>query len=157
MCDEIDAALVTGRSSLRELAGRYDISPSAVRRHRIAHLPAQLLRAKHVEETARANSLLDQVQALQGRASMILKRAEAAGDHRMALAALREMRGTIELLARLAIRNGAVIEVELVERYTNKVIDLLCELLSQEQAQTANDQLQHFLEAELAASNQARS
>jgi hypothetical protein len=48
------------------------------------------------------NTLLAQVRALSERAGAILNRAERAGDLRVALVAVREVRGGLELLAKLA-------------------------------------------------------
>jgi hypothetical protein len=45
----------------RSVAKRFELSESAVYRHKTEHLPTQLLKAKEVEEAARADDLLDQV------------------------------------------------------------------------------------------------
>ena len=82
----IDQALVTG-APYRSVAKRFRLSESAVYRHKTEHLPVHLLRAKEVEEVARADDLLDQVRSLQAHALDILERAEKAGDLRTALAA----------------------------------------------------------------------
>ena len=50
---------------------------------------------------AHGDSLLDQVRSLQGKALAILVQAEAAGDLRTALGAVREARGNQELLAKM--------------------------------------------------------
>jgi hypothetical protein len=97
---EIDRALVGGASN-RSAASLYDVSEAAVRRHKANHLPAKLVMAQAAEEVAEADSLLDQVRDLQGRAYGILDKAEAADDLRTALGAIREARGNLELLAKL--------------------------------------------------------
>src|SRR5215208_7019854 len=97
----IDKALVTG-APYRSVANRFDLSESAVYRHKTEHLPAHLLRAKKVEEMAQADDLLDQVRHLQTHALDILDRAEKAGDLRTALAAISQARGNLELLGKLA-------------------------------------------------------
>jgi transposase-like protein len=97
----IDQALVTG-ASYRSVAKRFGLSESAVYRHKTEHLPAHLLKAKEVEEAARADDLLDQVRNLQAHALDILERAEKAGDLRTALAAISQARGNLELLGKLA-------------------------------------------------------
>src|SRR5215207_4870545 len=97
----IDQALVTG-ASYRSVAKRFELSESAVYRHKTEHLPAHLLKAKEVEEVARADDLLDQVRSLQAHALDILERAEKAGDLRTALAAISQARGNLELLGKLA-------------------------------------------------------
>jgi transposase-like protein len=97
----IDEALVSG-ARYRSVAKRFELSDSAVYRHKTDHLPAHLLRAREVEEAARADDLLDQVRHLQAHALDILERAEKAGDLRTALAAISQARGNLELLGKLA-------------------------------------------------------
>jgi hypothetical protein len=97
----IDEALVSG-APYRTVAKRFVLSESAVYRHKIEHLPSHLLKAKEVEEAARADDLLEQVRNLQGHALDILERAEKAGDLRTALAAISQARDNLELLGKLA-------------------------------------------------------
>lgn len=96
----IDAALVRGDPN-RRIAARFGLTEQAVRRHAAAHLPALLVRAQEAEEMADADDLLEQVNSLHRRTLVILGQAEVAGEHRMALAAIREARGNLELLGRL--------------------------------------------------------
>jgi hypothetical protein len=91
----IDEALVTG-APYRSVAKRFDLSESAVYRHKTDHLPAHLLKAREVEEVARADDLLEQVRNLQAHALDILERAEKTGDLRTALAAISQARGADE-------------------------------------------------------------
>ena len=72
-----------------------------MRRHRGNHLPAKLAMAQAAEEAAEADTLLDQVKGLQGRAYALLDKAEEAGELKTALSAIREARGNLELLAKL--------------------------------------------------------
>jgi hypothetical protein len=74
----IDAALVSG-IPYRSVAKRFELSESAVYRHKTEHLPAHLLKAREVEEVAKADDLLDQVRFLQEHALDILERAEKTG------------------------------------------------------------------------------
>jgi hypothetical protein len=97
----IDEDLVTG-APYRSVAKRFGLSESSVYRHKTEHLPAHLLKAREVEEAARADDLLDQVRHLQAHALDILERAERAGDLRTALAAISQARGNVELLGKLA-------------------------------------------------------
>jgi hypothetical protein len=97
----IDESLVTG-APYRSVAKQFRLSESAVYRHKSEHLPAHLLKAREVEEAARADDLLDQVRDLQAHALDILERAEKAGDLRTALAAISQARGNLELLGKLA-------------------------------------------------------
>jgi len=97
----LDEALVTG-APYRSVAKRFELSESSVYRHKTEHLPAHLLKAREVEEAARADALLEQVRHLQGHALDILERAEKAGDLRTALSAISQARGNLELLGKLA-------------------------------------------------------
>jgi hypothetical protein len=98
--DEIEANLIAGES-FRHIAARFETSTGALQRHKSDHLPAHLIRAKDADEVARADDLLEQVQHLQLSALSILQKAEEGGDLRTALAAIREARGNLELLAKL--------------------------------------------------------
>jgi transposase-like protein len=97
----IDEALVSG-TPYRSVAKRFGLSESAVYRHKTERLPTHLLKAREVEEAARADELLDQVRDLQAHALDILESAEKAGDLRTALAAISQARGNLELLGKLA-------------------------------------------------------
>ncbi len=97
---EIDQALVRG-ATLWEIAGNFGISKSAVHRHAESHIPEVLKHALRAEEAAHGDALLGQVLDLRDRALGVLDKAESAEDHRTALAAIREARATVELLAKL--------------------------------------------------------
>ena len=96
----IDQALVAG-TPYRAVAERFAASPPSVYRHQQGHLPATMLKAREAQEVAHADGLLAQLQSLQQKTLEILARAKGAGDLRSALAALRELRGTVELTAKL--------------------------------------------------------
>ena len=98
---EIDAALVEHRP-FRAIARQFDASKDALIRHHDNHLPAELVKAKEAAEVANADSLLDQVTSLRTRAITILDSAEESGDLKTAISAIREARGCIELLGKLA-------------------------------------------------------
>ena len=100
----IDQALVAG-TPYRAVAERFAASPPSVYRHQQGHLPATMLKAREAQEVAHADGLLAQLQSLQQKALEILARAEGMGDLRSALAALRELRGTVELTAKLTDRS----------------------------------------------------
>jgi transposase-like protein len=97
----IDEALVSG-ASYRSVAKRFELSESAVYRHKTDHLPKHMVKAKEAEEVAQADDLLEQVRHLQTHALDILGRVEEAGDLRTALAAISQARGNLELLGKLA-------------------------------------------------------
>ncbi len=98
--EAIDRALVGGASN-RSLASLYDVSEAAVRRHRTNHLPARMVMAQEAAEIVHADTLLDDVRGLQVSTLAILARAELSGELRVALSAIREARGNLELLAKM--------------------------------------------------------
>jgi hypothetical protein len=97
---------------LRHIASRFDTSTATLRRH-AEHIPAKLTKAKEAKEIARADTLLDEVKSLQARALKILDVSEGTGDLPTALKAIREARGCLELLGRLAgeLKDGITINV----------------------------------------------
>jgi hypothetical protein len=97
----VDRSLVDGRD-VRDLAACYEVSKSAVDRHRASHLPAALAQARAAAVVAQADDLLDEVQRLKARAVSILDAAEQKGKYAAAIMALREARSCIELLAEMA-------------------------------------------------------
>jgi hypothetical protein len=97
----IDETLVTG-APYRSVAKQFELSESAVYRHKTEHLPIYLLKAREAAEVAQADNLLNQVRSLQTHVLDILERAEKAGDLRTALAAISQARGNLELLGKLA-------------------------------------------------------
>lgn len=112
--EAIDAALVTG-GTLRTIADRWQVSKTALLRHRGEHLPAHLTRAKDAAEVASADALLAQVGDLHRRTLALLDTAEDGDDIKAALAAIREARGNLELLAKLVGQLGEQPPVALVE------------------------------------------
>ena len=101
----IDQSLVAG-TPYRTVAERFAAGPASVYRHQQGHLPATMLKAREAQEVAHADGLLAQLQSLQQKALGILARAEGMGDLRSALTALRELRGTVELTAKLTRPDG---------------------------------------------------
>lgn len=99
--DAIDAALLGGES-FRTIAHRLSVSLDALKRHKRDHLPEHLSKAARAAEAADATDLLGQMADLHRRTLAILKLAEGAGDGRMALMAVREARGNLELLGKLS-------------------------------------------------------
>jgi len=97
--DEIDTLYIQG-SPYRSIAKHFKLSESAAYRH-IQHLPKTLLKAKEVKEIAKADSLLEQLEELQTRTNSVFKKAEKQKDLRTCLAAIREARGNLELIAKL--------------------------------------------------------
>jgi hypothetical protein len=97
---EIDADLAGGQSNLA-VADAYSLSKDSVRRHRASHLSPSLKAVAAKRETAGAVKAIDRVEDLYARASGILEAATADGQAGVSLAAVRELRGLVELLAKL--------------------------------------------------------
>jgi hypothetical protein len=95
--DAIEDAFIAGTPK-RRIASHYGVSERAVRYHLREHLPALLALARDAERAARADTLLDRIEALQSRTLAILEAAEETNEHRTALSAIREARGNLELI-----------------------------------------------------------
>jgi len=106
---DIDELLVNG-IGLRKIAERFSLSTTSTYRHK-AHINRTLLKANEVREVAQADNLLKQVRDLQTRALNVLLKTEESEDWRAATGAIREARGCLELLCRLA---GELKEVQTV-------------------------------------------
>jgi hypothetical protein len=96
---EIEMAIVAGAAN-RRIAAQFDLSESAIRRHRAVHLPA-LLALSTEELTTQRESVRAGARLLYSKALTLLTRAEQDPDVRAMAAALREARGCLELLAKL--------------------------------------------------------
>ncbi len=94
----IDTALALGQLPARRVASLYAVSEQALRRHRATHLPRKLADAQAVSRTVEAADLLAELKELRTKAMSLLLQAERAGDIRTALAGIREVRATLELL-----------------------------------------------------------
>ena len=94
--ETIDAAIVGG-GALRAIACQYTVGREALRRHK-AHIPKAVATAREAEEVAEADRLLAIVHDLMKSAIGTITQAEAGGDLRTKLAAIREARETAKLL-----------------------------------------------------------
>lgn len=97
---DIEAAIVSGKSR-RAVASQYGLSKDGVARHEANHLSPALKGVVTKREVAGATSALDRLEHLYGRASRVLDAAEAEGKASLSLAAVRELRGLVETLARI--------------------------------------------------------
>ncbi len=109
----IDRALVDGQPAPMVAAIYRELSDDAVRRHKEAHLPERLSKARDIHEMLEADDLLGQVRTLQRQALAILAKASTTGDLRTALGAIGQARGNLELLAKLLgeLRETPVVNV----------------------------------------------
>lgn len=93
---------VANRVPLRTIADQHGVSKSAIIRHR-DHCGALAGVVDAVQRTdqTRRETVQARMEALQQRTMRLLRSAEAAGELRTALGAIREARGNLELLAKL--------------------------------------------------------
>lgn len=101
--EAIDAAIVEGRDSLRNIALRYGTSAPTVLRHR-EHVSGALVLAARAEETTRADGLLEILREGVADARRLRDRAEQEGDTRAALVAVRTLCDIVEKLADIGER-----------------------------------------------------
>ena len=97
---EIDQALLTGEP-LRDIAGRFRTSRSALLRHKQADIPATLAKAKQAEEEVRAETLFDRLRAINRETVEILREARESSSPSIALAAINRVERQLEFEARL--------------------------------------------------------
>jgi len=105
--------------AFRNIAEQFQVSTSALVRHFDDHLPSSLVKAQKAAEASQADALLAQVVDLRGKALGVLEQAETAGDLKTALTAIRETRGCVELLAKLAgqLKDSPTINVVLMPEW----------------------------------------
>ena len=151
---EIDQMLVA-KTPLRTVAKQTGTSHSALFRHS-QHIAGAIAKAtgaalastsamaaaKVVEQAADAQTLLSQVQQLNARAIVILDAAQDAGKHHTALAAIREVRGCLELLGKLSgelqARQTNVAVAVAVERSEIDVPELIERIIGSREEQIDN-------------------
>lgn len=95
----IEQELLTGRP-YRSVAKQFAAAPDAVFRHK-RHLPGKLVKAEEAKQVAQAETLIEQLGVLNEKARDLAAKAEASGDYRTALLAVRELVRIVELCARL--------------------------------------------------------
>jgi hypothetical protein len=96
---EIEELLATRQGTYRGIARIYSVSEDAVSRHVASgHISELIALAADAERAAKADSLLDRLEALHRRTLTILEASEDTNEHRTALAAIREARSNLELI-----------------------------------------------------------
>lgn len=97
---EIDRELVKGISHSK-IANQFGVDSQAVRRHGELHLSRQLVKSYEMRQAIESTGLVTEIQDLLKRSKHILRRAERDDKLSLALGAIRETRGTLELMARI--------------------------------------------------------
>jgi hypothetical protein len=97
---EIDRALLD-TDSLRDIAGRFDVSRSALDRHKADHLPEQLSKAQEADEVTQADDLLGRLDELWKEAKEIEARAKKSDDLRTAIQGIGQLARIVEVMAKI--------------------------------------------------------
>jgi hypothetical protein len=123
---EIDKDLVNG-TALRDIAGRFSISKSALERHKADHIPHSLLKAQEVQDVARGDRLASELIELKDDVHRMKSKAEKAGDLKTALVAVDKALRALELQARLAqiIDDRPQVNVLIDARVQQAIVDAL--------------------------------
>ena len=133
--DAMEDAFIAGQAK-RRIASQYGVSERAVRYHMREHLPALLALARDAERAARADTLLDRMEALQSQTLAIL---DAPEDQRTALAAIAQARRNLELIGEVTreLDRAGTINLELTVEWQEVKAVLVNTLASYPEAQQA--------------------
>jgi hypothetical protein len=131
----MEDAFIAGQAK-RRIASRHGVSERAVRYHMREHLPALLALARDAERAARADTLLDRMEALQSQTLAIL---DAPEDQRTALAAIAQARRNLELIGEVTkeLDRAGTINLELTVEWQEVRAVLVNTLASYPEAQQA--------------------
>jgi hypothetical protein len=131
----MEDAFIAGQAK-RRIASQHGVSERAVRYHMREHLPALLALARDAERAARADTLLDRMEALQSQTLAIL---DAPEDQRTALAAIAQARRNLELIGEIAkeLDRTPTINLELSVEWQEVKAVLVNTLASYPEAQQA--------------------
>lgn len=98
---EIDRRLLERAESFQTIASDIGLSSTSLQRHRVACIPAQLVKAKEHVEISSAAGLVERLKELGGITRQILARAIAEKKSDIALKAIARLEKQTELEARL--------------------------------------------------------
>ena len=136
----IEELLATRQSTYRGIARKYGVSEDAVSRHvKAGHVSQLLALAADAERAAQADNLLDRIEALHSRTLAILEAVEGTDEHGTALAAIREARRNLELIAEVTreLDRAGTINLELTVEWQEVKAVLVNTLASYPEAQQA--------------------
>jgi hypothetical protein len=114
--EQIDAALAVRNASFSAIARTHSVSRDSIARHCAEHLPKALQAVSRDVEAWRGERIADSVHWLEREARRLSKLAEDEGDLRTALAGLAQVKGAVELRAKLAgeLQEGSKVGVVIV-------------------------------------------
>jgi hypothetical protein len=112
--DEIEDAFIAGTPK-RRIAAQYNVGERAVRDHIKNHLPELLAMARDAQRAARADTLLDRIEALQRATEALVAEAEKTGNFRDRFRGVAEMRRNLELVGEITkeLNRSTTINLEL--------------------------------------------
>lgn len=113
---QVDEALLTHRVAYRAIARAHGLSHDALMRHERAHLGLSWQQSKELAAMLSAETLLSRLSDLDQKVEHVYAVADAAGDLRVALGAIREARTVVEAYARLGTLEDLEARVTLLER-----------------------------------------
>ena len=114
--EEINRLLLCS-DSYRDLARQFGLSKDALARHKESHIPKELLKSNDIQEIAKADVLLVQLEEIREKTLSLLDKAERAADTRVygaPVAYLREVREQIKLLAELEGRLASQPQITII-------------------------------------------
>jgi hypothetical protein len=136
----IEELLATRQSTYRGITRKYGVSEDAVSRHvKAGHVSHLLALAADAERAARADGLLDRIEALHSQTLAILEAVEGTDEHGTALAAIREARRNLELIGEVTreLDRAGTINLELTVEWQEVKAVLVNTLASYPEAQQA--------------------
>jgi hypothetical protein len=99
---DIESILVDRSKPYRDIARQFGVSKDAISRHVSGgHISELIALAADAERAARADSLLDRIEALQSRTEAALARAEGTENFSAIFSGIREMRSNLELIGEI--------------------------------------------------------
>ena len=98
---EMEREYMRGQPVL-QIANSYDVSQSSLQNHLNHHLSRQLVQAYDQKRLSESENIIGEVEELLRRTKRILTEAEDEGKYNLALSAIREARGSYELLSKIA-------------------------------------------------------
>ncbi len=112
---EINAALISSESRLRNIAARFTVSTGALQRHKANHLPASLVKAAEIADVIEAGTLLNRLKALNHETAAVLREARATDskNNELALKVIARLEKQIELEGKLLgeLQEGSTVNV----------------------------------------------
>ena len=97
----VNRDLVLGAQTIAVIARKYRVSRQAIYRHKEGCMPKALVEAQGDAAAEQGSRLIDDIEVLRGRVEGLLAAAEAKGDTRGAVTAIREGTRLIELIGRM--------------------------------------------------------